>query len=218
MQLSAEIRWFWSKVPPPQLEGWFRNATEDTCPAGGGEKRQDDYLYDGSQIELGLKRRGGKAGVEIKGLVAAAWGNLTANPFAGPIELWSKWTSEVLELASDRTVPIEKVRWLRKFDTAKQVPEEIPLDSKEKPLGKRVLPEIGCNVELTRITLRDDEVWWTLGFESFGTFQTLGKDLCAVAATLAARQPPQIGTGLLASYPSWLKEHVIVESSSGHAL
>ncbi len=104
------------------------------------------------------------------------------------------------------------------WDSNAAVAEEIPLDSKEKPLGKRMLPEIGCNVELTRITLRDDEVWWTLGFESFGTFQTLGKDLCAVAATLAARQPPQIGTGLLASYPSWLKEHVIVESSSGHAL
>jgi hypothetical protein len=214
MQLSAEIRWFWRKVPPPQLERWFRNATEDTCTAGGGELRQDDYLYDGSQIELGLKRRGGKAGVEVKGLVAAAWGNLSANPFTGPIELWSKWTSEALELALDRTVPIEKVRWLRKFDTTKQAPEEIPLDSKEKPLGKRALPEIGCNVELTRITLRNQEVWWTLGFESFGTLQTLGNDLCAVAATMAARQPPQFGTGLLASYPAWLKERGRVSTRS----
>ena len=213
MQISAEIRWFWSDVPPPKLEEWFRDATEDTCAAGGGESRVDEYLYDGNQIELGLKRRGGKPGVEVKGLVAAEWGKLTATPFVGPIELWTKWTSEVLELNSDRTVPIKKIRWLRKFDTAKQFPEEIPLDGKEKPLGTRPLPELGCNVELTQITLGDNKVWWTLGFESFGTIQTVDKSLYAVAATLATRQPPELGTGLLASYPDWLKEHVAAPSS-----
>src|SRR6266481_3714212 len=213
MQVSAEIRWFWNNVPPPKLREWFRNATKDTCPAGGGELRVDEYLYDHSQIELGLKRRGGKPGVEVKGLVAAKWGNLTAGPFVGPIDLWTKSTSEVLELRSGWTVPIEKIRWLRKFDTARQFPEEIPLDDKEQPLGKRPLPALGCNVELTQITLRDDKVWWTLGFESFGTIQTVDKSLYAVATTLATRQPPDLGTGLLASYPDWLKEHVAAPSS-----
>jgi len=213
MQVSAEIRWFWADAPPPGLEKWFCNATESTCPAGGGEPRRDEYLYDQSQIELGLKRRGGKPGVEVKGLVAAKWGDLTASPFLGPIELWTKWTSEVLELRAGSTVPIEKVRWLRKFDTAKQFPEEIPLDSKENPLGNRARPEIGCNVELTRITLRGNEVWWTLGFESFGNIQTVNKSLDAVAMTLATRQPPELGTGLLMSYAHWLKEHVAEPSS-----
>src|SRR6266446_9094261 len=151
MQVSAEIRWFWSDVPPPKLEQWFRTATEEACIIGGGEPRVDEYLYDSTQIELSLKRRGGKPGVEVKGLVAAKWGNVTASPFVGPIELWTKWTSEVLELKSGWTVPIEKIRWLRKFDTAKQVPEEIPLDSTEKPLGNPTLPALGCNVELTQI-------------------------------------------------------------------
>ena len=215
MQISAEIRWFWSNVPPPKLEEWFRDATEDTCAAGGGESRVDEYLYDGNQIELGLKRRGGKPGVEVKGLVAAEWGKLTATPFVGPIELWTKWTSEVLELNSDRTVPIKKIRWLRKFDTAKQFPEEIPLDGKEKPLGTRPLPELGCNVELTQITLGDNKVWWTLGFESFGAIQTVDKSLYTVAMTLATRQPPGLGTGGLADYPAWLKEHVVAPSGRG---
>jgi len=91
--------------------------------------------------------------------------------------------------------------------------QEIPLDSTEKPLGNRELPALGCNVELTRITLRDNKVWWTLGFESFETIQTVDKSLYAVAATLATRQPPELGTGLLASYPDWLKAHVAAPSS-----
>jgi hypothetical protein len=36
--------------------------------------------YDRGQIELGVKRRGGKPGVEVKGLVAPRWGNVTADP------------------------------------------------------------------------------------------------------------------------------------------
>src|SRR5437773_4963514 len=167
MQVSAEIRWFWTDVPPPRLEEWFRNAAEGTCAAGGGEKRVDEYLFDQNQGELSLKRRGGKPGVEVKGLVAASCGEVDSNPFIGPIELWTKWTSDVFELESGLTVPIEKVRWLRKFDTTKHSAEEIPVDSNEKPLRGRSFPEFGCNVELTRITLPNNKTWWTLGFESF---------------------------------------------------
>ena len=47
MQISAEIRWFWSNALPPKLEEWFRNGTSNACPAGGGEPRVDEYLYDG---------------------------------------------------------------------------------------------------------------------------------------------------------------------------
>jgi hypothetical protein len=208
MQVSAEIRWFWRGVPPPNLEEWFRNATKNTYAAGGGETRLDEYLCDKKQGELSLKRRGGKAGVEVKGLVAAQYGNLAATPFVGPIELWTKWTSEVFELSSALTVPIEKIRWLRKFDTGRQSPEEIPVDSQEKPLGGRAFPAFGCNVEFTAITLRNSEIWWTLGFEAFGTIQTVDKALTATAKALAVRRPPELASGILASYPAWLKDYV----------
>jgi hypothetical protein len=211
MQVSAEIRWFWRDVPPPNLEEWFRDATEGTCAAGGGEKRVDDYLCDHNQSELSLKRRGGKAGVEVKGLVAAHWSKVTsdANPFVGPIELWTKWSSEVLDLGSGSTIPIEKIRWLRTFDTGKKPPKEIPVDSKEKPIVGPAFLECGCNVELTGIKLPNGAIWWTLGFESWGAIQTLDKALRDVAKTLAARRPPQLETGLLASYPVWLKDYVV---------
>lgn len=209
MQVSAEIRWFWRDVPPPNLEEWFRDATQGTCSPGGGEKRVDDYLCDHNQSELSVKRRGGKTGVEVKGLVAAQWSKVAANPFVGPIELWTKWSSEVLDLGSGSTIRIEKIRWLRRFDTGKQPPEEIPLDSKEKALAGQDFLEFGCNVELTRIKLPNSEIWWTLGFESWGTIQTLDEALRAVAMTLAARQPPRLETGFLASYPAWLKNYVV---------
>ena len=53
-------------------------------------------------------------------------------PFAGPIEIWSKWTSEPLELNS--VVTVEKIRWLRKFDTSTLSPVEIALNDEEKPI------------------------------------------------------------------------------------
>ncbi len=207
MQVSAEIRWFWRNEPPPGLKDWFCKADHHFCSAGGGGTRMDEYLRDARQVELGIKRRGGKKGVEVKGLVAVTWGGLAVGPFAGPIQLWTKWTAEPLELQSSSTVVTEKRRWLRKFDTTMPLPQEVPLDAHEKPLDKRPLPALGCNVELTQVRLPNGQVWWTLGFESFGTIWTVENDLRAVATTLVARRPPGLGEGMLASYPAWLKEH-----------
>jgi hypothetical protein len=130
MQLSAEIRWFWKGSSPAQLAEWFSSTAAHPCPPGGGESRVGEYLSDSRQSELGLKRRGGKPGVEVKGLVALSFSTLAAGDFVGPIELWTKWTTEILELEPKLTIPIKKVRWLRKFDTTLPVVAEVPLDSK----------------------------------------------------------------------------------------
>jgi hypothetical protein len=127
----------------------------------------------------------------------------------GPIELWTKWTTEILELEPKLTIPVKKVRWLRKFDTTLSAIAEVPLDSKEKPVGGTLLPARGCNVELTQIDIPESQIWWSLGFESFGTIQTVAKDLEAAAIMLAKRGTPQLKAGLLASYPSWLREHCV---------
>ena len=131
--------------PPPGLEDWFCKADAHGCPARGGRTRVDEYVRDIRQVELGLKRRDGHQGVEVKGLVAVTWGGGAGEPFAGPIELWTKWISEPLELLSHSTVPIEKQRWLRQFDTTGRVPQEIALDNEEKPHDRRLLPALGCN-------------------------------------------------------------------------
>ncbi len=207
MQVSAEIRWFWQLNPPPALQSWFCNTDVHGCVAGGGKKRVDEYLFDPGQIELGIKRRGGKQGAEVKGLVSVVRNGLAVPPFTGPVELWTKWPSDQLDLRPFVTIATVKQRWVRKFDTEASTPREIALDSDEKPLDKGRLPDRGCNVELTEVTLPGGEVWWTLGFEAFGTLQTVESDLRSVSSTLAARQPPQFGSGLLASYPAWLKDY-----------
>lgn len=207
MQISAEIRWFWPDEPPTGLQAWFCNAGNKYCAAGGGKTRMDEYLYDPYQFELGLKRRGGKDGVEVKGLIEIRRDGLVMIPFTGSVEIWTKWTSERLELQSNSTVSTQKRRWLRKFDTALALPQEIPLGADEKPLDKqRPIPTFGCNVELTEVTLKNAKVWWTLGFESFGTIEAIEDHLRAVAMTLADRRPPKLDDGLLANYPAWLSK------------
>jgi hypothetical protein len=205
LQISAEIRWFWPNTPPAGLEDWFRNAEAHGCVAGGGKSRLDEYLRDPKQLELGLKRRGGRPGVEVKGLISAEWGGLAVTPFFGPIELWTKWTSEPLVLNPNSTLAVQKLRWMRKFETGGAVPLEISLDPDENPRENWPLPQLGCNVEFTTVTLPDSSaVWWTLGFEAFGTIHTVELHLRAVATTLAARGVPTFRKGSLASYPAWL--------------
>ena len=41
-------------------------------------------------------------------------------------------------------------------------------------------------------------------FEAFGTVNTFGNGLRAAAEALAARNPPNLAGGQIASYPTWL--------------
>lgn len=62
------------------------------------------------------------------------------------------------------TIVTRKLRWLRKFDTGHGSPREIKVDECENI--QEPLPQNGCNVELTRLTMPDDEQWFTLWFRS----------------------------------------------------
>jgi len=209
MQVSAEIRWFWPDQPPEGLQDWFVDSYEGGCAAGGGldSPRLDIYLLDPGQTELGLKVRNagvGNQGVEVKGLVENVWGTVSIDPFTGPIQLWTKWSSKPLQISAAHSIGIKKQRWLRKFDTGSGQPTEIPLNGAEKPIDG-FYPASGCNVELTRITLPTQEIWWTLGFEAFGsTIVGLGDSVSATAGVLAGRGAPSIENGKILSYPEWL--------------
>jgi hypothetical protein len=214
MQLSAEIRWFWQDSPPPGLGSWFRSPGYEVFPPGGdGSKpREDEYLREENRCELGIKVRGKNGhGVEIKGLVVTELGDLSIDPFKGTLELWCKWISSALELKPGSTVMILKWRLLRKFDTSGLAPREIELGEDEMPKDPAVtLPEQGCNVELTRIHIPiNDETWWTLGFESFGTLSKVEKNLQSAAEMLASRRCPGLDGGFQGSYPAWLKARIL---------
>lgn len=213
MQLSAELRWFWN-TPQEQLKDWFCGADAHGFVCGGATSRVDSYLR-APQVELGLKHRGGKNGVEIKGLVSIAERS-TTNPFEGEVELWSKWTSETLRLDMERTVTTEKQRWLRKFDTTRSIPVEIRLDGEERSADNVSPPIQGCSVEFTQVRfldwktdeqIEDTSVWWTFSFESFGELHTVHRSMIMVAETIASREPPEFDASLRLSYPAWLSRY-----------
>jgi hypothetical protein len=204
MQVSAEIRWFWPTTCPEAIESWFRSAPE---PPGGGKPREDEYLYESAQIEFGLKRRGKKPGVEAKGLVTVLPQRSDAIPFVGPIEIWCKWRLATLDLSDFSTIRTKKVRWLRKFDTSGGGPTEIFLDKCEDPRDRRPLPVMGCNVELTKVELAVEHIWWTLGFESFGDLHSVEQSLRSTIFVMASHRLPSLCSGELLSYPAWLSKH-----------
>ncbi|HEU5181868.1 MAG TPA: hypothetical protein VFW45_13855 [Candidatus Polarisedimenticolia bacterium] len=214
MLLTAEIRWFWREIPPA-FEAWFRDASPAHCAAGGGAVRVDEYLAEAGKIELGVKRRGGTEGLEIKGMVTGDFATLSCAPFTGPIGLWCKWSSELLEMPSGRTITVEKRRWLRRFASAEGATREIPLDESEQPAESARFSLPGCNVELTRIGLPDNSCWWTLGFEALGTLPSLAWEITQAAKIMVERRPPPIEPGWIGGYPAWMNRHVLASASRG---
>src|ERR1700730_2248543 len=168
MFVSAEIRWFYPDECPANLHRWFG----EMSPApGGGKLRIDEYLSQTNQSEVSIKIRGGRPGVEIKGLIAVCRSEL--EPFAPYVELWCKWRLQASALEMTKRMIIQKTRWIRTYDTSRAAIVEIPLQADEKPLNGQPLPQQGCNVEISKIQIAEDpRQWWTLGFEAFGDLDT----------------------------------------------
>src|SRR5579872_2633207 len=203
MIVSAEMRWFWPAECPDQFDAWFQAGS----PPPGLSSREDEYLRERGQTELGIKRRGEQPGIEIKGLVAVLPPVREPAPFVGAVEIWCKWPS-CAPLRDLPTVKTKKKRWLRKFDMSGAEPVEIPMLKDDAPADHWPLPQKGCNVELTRIELERDEVWWTFGFEAFGDFNSLERSLSAALSLMARRRPPPFAPDEFMSYPAWLERRV----------
>lgn len=186
MLLSAEIRLFWS-VEPSGIETWFMDASIHGSPASGPEDRTDIYLTDPKQTELGIKTRGENLGLEIKGLIAKPGDTLAFASYEIPIELWSKWSSEVLAFDTKSGILLHKTRWLRRFDIAS---------------GQ------GCNVEWTMVRTREDATHWTLGFEAFGPLPVILQTLRSTIRSMNQRNPPPAPGAQLLSYPAWLAAQI----------
>jgi hypothetical protein len=203
MQVSAEIRLFWRNPAPEMIQAWFFDTSAHPCFPGGGLPRTDIYFADHNQTELSAKIRGGKPGVEVKGLVAVG-ATIQLDSYEIPVEIWSKWASEALARDPADGLRIHKARWLRTFDTTGETPVEIPLDPEEKRKNGAAIPGAGCNVEWTVIDTKH-EPWWTLGLEAFGGLGDVSTSLHRVVDLLTARRPPAFPAGALAaSYPKWL--------------
>ena len=175
----------------------------------------DDYLVDPDQIELGIKKRGDNAGIEVKGLVARLASRFEIGTLVANVELWTKWSSPSLRLDGLSTMSINKVRWLRKFEVADGNVREIQLGQDEKPLNpEEKIPEQGCNLELTKVSLTDNAPeWTTIGFESFGYYGFVEDALQRTIEHLKSGFLPAFGSGEELSYPAWLASQYSSRSS-----
>jgi hypothetical protein len=201
MLLSAEVRWFW-EGRIPEMTRWFGSGP---FAPGGGEVRVDTYLVDPAQVELGVKSRGNKPGLELKVLVSERQSR-GIGPLQSATQIWSKVSSTVLSLNGLPAMATHKRRWLRKFDTGGATVTEIELGEDERPRASG-LPDDGCNVELTEVWLEDPtRVWTTLGFEAFGSFDRVERSLAATLTQMSAVAMPNVGAGEALSYPAWLAE------------
>ncbi len=126
------------------------------------------------------------------------------SPFIGPIEIWTKWSSEVLLLTDAPRIIVNKRRWLRKLDTTGPVPREIKLGTRELPIDGNRLPDEGCNVEYTEISVEGAPTWVSFSFEAFGPLKTVQSGLRRTTELLSKRQPPSLGNARCLSYPAWL--------------
>ena len=202
MFVSAKIRWFYPDECPANLHRWFG----EMSPApGGGKLRIDEYLSQTNQSEVSIKIRGGRPGVEIKGLGAVCRSELV--PFAPYVELWCKWRLQASALEMTKRIIIQKTRWIRTYDTSRAAIVEIPLQADEKPLNGQPLPQQGCNVEISKIQIAEDpRQWWTLGFEAFGDLDSAPGNLLKTAQFLITHSFPLPICGEFLNYPSWLAQ------------
>ena len=209
MQVSAELRWFWTHGVPPALGDWFRGLGDGAAP-GGGAPRLDEYVLDRTQRQLGIKTRGGKSGVEVKGLVQISAEEAVA-PFARRPQIWCKWTSDVLTIGHLQRTTVRKVRLLRKFDADSELLREIALDEHERPRDAAViLPTHGCHIELVSLGIEGSTTtWWTLAFEAFGPMDTVEETLHRTLAHVLRESTPQLGDAQSLSYPEWLAREAL---------
>jgi hypothetical protein len=205
MSLSAELRWFWPEAEPHDLAAWFRGAAAHQWPAGGGRLRDDTYIVDRVQPELGIKHRGGASGVELKRRCGTALQPCEDDPFRGVIEFWARIEPpmRLIVPVDAAVVEVSKRRWLRMFDTGGET-RQLRLNEDGSPWDTTYQGIQGCQVELTEIELPHRERWVTLGFESFGPVESLLHSLRAIARWLAQRHAPGMDGAIEASYPAWL--------------
>ena len=179
MLASAELRWFW-KGPRPRLQAWLASSTHGPCRE---ETRVDHYLSQAGQRDLGIKRRGGEHGVEIKSLVAEGAAH-TIGTLTARMQIWTKVWTAALDLNGLPTIAVRKSRRMQSHRTGGYAS--------------------GCNVEVTEVRVGADvEVWTTLGIEAYGELGQLEGALAGVVR-LHQANPPEVDAGHALSYPAWL--------------
>lgn len=159
-----------------------------------------------------VKQRQGK--LEVKALVAGP------RPFSqgavvGRVDQWVKWSfepskeklesglklGEQLESELDQSGPwrrVDKTRYVQKYS----------FNSGLVAVSPDKWPNTGCNIELTRITVKANVgSWLTFGFETFGSAEEVAAFLDEAIRhffTVHGQPPVRLDGHNSLSYPAWL--------------
>jgi hypothetical protein len=170
--VSLEVRW----IHPGRLPAVLAEGLE---PFGEGiEVREDCYLTDPMLPDVSVKIRGGVQ-VDVKAFRHSPGRLSLPGGTRGRLELWEKWSFPLAGAPQPLVdggswTRVEKARRRRSFALADGGLVERPLADAGSP---------GCSLELTEVSI-DGAVWWTLGLEAIGPFETLHRDLQATAMAL----------------------------------
>jgi hypothetical protein len=209
MSISAEVRWFFSGLPPEEVCNWLRPAS---CVVAE-EPRTDTYLMLPGCRVVGVKLRDRR--FEIKGLRDAPRDVDYPNGVRGRTDTWSKLTLDdpiVTRLGrvastagSEPIVQVEKRRRLVRYSAARGG------DMQAVAPGER--PAEGCLVELTELGV-EGRHWWTLGLEAFGSPERV-VGILAMAAQMVFTDPPpcRLIPADSIAYPAWLDELVRLQEA-----
>ncbi len=201
MLTSVEVRWFFEGPIPDEMEKWF-------CRGGLLNKaapREDHYVLFPAPLGLNVKLREGR--LEIKSLVKALGARSFAADVSGNVQMWEKRSGgdaafkefERLRTSSpDLWIAVTKERTLRKFSPGG--------DSIKEVAAGTVFLSNGCNVELTKITVKGSDSW-SLAFEAYGDPARVEESLMRVAALVLSdkRHPQFFSAANSHSYPEWLE-------------
>ena len=202
MLTSVEVRWFFEGPIPDEMEKWF-------CRGGLLNKaapREDHYVLFPAPLGLNVKLREGR--LEIKSLVKALGARSFAADVSGNVQMWEKRSGgdaafkefERLRTSSpDLWIAVTKERTLRKFSPGG--------DSIKEVAASTVFLSNGCNVELTKITVKGSDSW-SLAFEAYGDSARVEEHLQRTTALVLSdkrrpRNPLAIANSH--SYPEWLE-------------
>ena len=195
---TLEVRWIRPGVLPTSAVEWVSRFLS------GIESREDIYLVGEGAHGMSVKLRGG-ALLEVK--VASEGRGILDVPgqARGRIQSWTRWSFPIpfsgeKEYDWPDWARVGKLRRIDWFSYADNRPTTV----RRPPSADH---EGTCAVEFTEV-MRDDDPWWTIGFEATGHSDTARAAIEATAA-LVLRDPLPGGLELIEadsmSYSEWLR-------------
>ena len=180
--LTAEIRWWWRSGGEAGNLAWIGEVGSGSC-----EHRTDTY-WCLRHPGLGIKRRGGGSGIEVKSLVS----HLSQTIGGGRAELWSKQCVDEANLPHTSLIEVHKKRQLRHFRVvAGRAVEAEPADDPD------------CQQEYTTVKIGRTTAT-TACIEARASVDDPLANLSPILALVGP--PPLREDALLASYPAWLAQ------------